>query len=94
MSNIPDAPILRFLAGPYDGWPVAGLATWFWSSTYRPANSVVRAMPEGTREADALKKIEELIDRGLVAGCVCGCRGDFELTDAGREALHQLPADG
>lgn len=35
----------------------------------------------------ALAKAKRLIKRGLLNGCACGCRGDFELTDAGRELL-------
>ena len=29
-------------------------------------------------------KVAKLIKRGLMDGCTCGCRGDFELTEAGR----------
>lgn len=29
-------------------------------------------------------KIRRLMTRGLLDGCPCGCRGDIELTDAGR----------
>lgn len=32
-------------------------------------------------------KAAQLIKRGLLDGCACGCRGDFELTGAGEEAL-------
>lgn len=32
-------------------------------------------------------KAAALIRRGLLDGCVCGCRGDFELTDKGRAFL-------
>ncbi|ALY08732.1 hypothetical protein FDH65_gp47 [Arthrobacter phage Circum] len=32
-------------------------------------------------------KLNRLIRKGLIDGCTCGCRGDFELTDAGREML-------
>lgn len=34
-----------------------------------------------------LSKAKALIRRGLIKGCVCGCRGDFELTDKGKEFL-------
>lgn len=34
-----------------------------------------------------LAKARRLIRRGLMDGCDCGCRGDFVLTDAGRELL-------
>ncbi len=36
-------------------------------------------------------KLEKLIRRGLMDGCTCGCRGDYELTDKGREMLGVLP---
>lgn len=34
-----------------------------------------------------LAKASRLIGRGLMGGCDCGCRGDFELTELGREFL-------
>lgn len=34
-----------------------------------------------------LAKFRRCESRGLVKGCACGCRGDFELTDAGRILL-------
>lgn len=34
-----------------------------------------------------LAKARQLIKRGLVDGCTCGCRGDFELTEKGYEYL-------
>lgn len=32
-------------------------------------------------------KARRLLDRGLMTGCACGCRGDFEITDAGVKVL-------
>jgi hypothetical protein len=81
-KDIPDEPILKFLAGPYEGWPVPGWGTWFPGF----ANSVQNAMPAGVCEKLALAKMRMLIRRGLVGGCGCGCRGDFQITDAGRAA--------
>lgn len=34
-----------------------------------------------------LAKFRRVKHRGLADGCDCGCRGDFELTDAGRALL-------
>ncbi len=75
-KDIPEEPILLFLAalGPRP-------ATWFWSEDYRPDNSVLRAMPEGTPAKLGLAKMRKLIKRKLVAGCACGCRGDFRIPE-------------
>ena len=36
-------------------------------------------------------KLSKLLKRGLLSGCDCGCRGDWELTAKGREWLKQDP---
>lgn len=35
-----------------------------------------------------LAKARKLIRRGLMDGCTCGCRGDYELTAAGLALIH------
>lgn len=40
-----------------------------------------------------LAKASALIRRGLLTGCDCGCRGDFELTEAGRSAIRSAGFD-
>ncbi|KVP65619.1 hypothetical protein WJ96_04430 [Burkholderia ubonensis] len=50
-------------------------------------NSVQHAMPAGVPEKLARAKMGSLIRRGLVKGCACGCRGDFELTLKGQAQL-------
>jgi hypothetical protein len=74
-KDIPDEPILAFLAGPSDGWPVCGWATSFPGFP----NSVQNAMPPGVPEKLARAKMASLIRRGLVHGCACGCRGDYRI---------------
>ena len=37
-------------------------------------------------------KMAKLIKRGLLDGCTCGCRGDYELTEAGRDYIAQHAA--
>lgn len=32
-------------------------------------------------------KANKMIRRGLLRGCTCGCRGDYELTQRGRDTL-------
>ena len=78
-KDIPDLPILRFL---YD------LGRWG-TILADNENSVQLAMPVGVPEKLARAKMGGLIRRGLVDGCVCGCRGDFELTDRGLQAVRQ-----
>lgn len=80
-KDILDAPVLQFLAD-CDTW-----GTWFWSDSYKPENSVLNAMPEGTPEKVGLAKMRQLMKRGLVNGCGCGSRGDFEITAKGRQFL-------
>jgi hypothetical protein len=80
-KDLPEEPILIFLfelKSENKGW-----ATRF--EDYE--NSIYRALPKNTPEKVALKKMEGLIERGLVSGCSCGCRGDFEITDKGIEYL-------
>lgn len=89
-KDIPDAPILRFLATlPVQRVDPDG-HTWMtqWAtSTPGYENSVTLAMPDGTPGKMVTSKMRQLIKRGLVQGCTCGCRGDFELTAKGREWL-------
>jgi predicted transcriptional regulator len=44
-------------------------------------------MPDETPVKLARAKMGMLIRRGLVDGCTCGCRGDFELTAKGADLL-------
>jgi hypothetical protein len=37
-----------------------------------------------------LAKASALIRRGLMSGCDCGCRGDFELTKDGKAFLREM----
>jgi hypothetical protein len=78
-KDIPDRPILEFLASLNGRW-----ANW---AGDQYDNSVTRAMPPETPRKLALAKMRMLMNRDLVDGCDCGCRGDFVLTDKGREYL-------
>lgn len=49
-------------------------------------------IPKGTPDKVALAKMDQLYRKGLVAGCNCGCRGDWVITDKGLERLEQLRA--
>lgn len=42
-------------------------------------NSVHNAFPLNTPPKLVIAKMKSLVKRGIVKGCACGCRGDFEL---------------
>lgn len=54
-------------------------------------NSISTVMPEGAQEKVALAVMKNLISKGLVSGCGCGCRGDFTITDKGRDLIAASP---
>lgn len=72
-KDIPEQPILDFLERHRGHW----------CSMFSPEiagdRSIFNAMPPGTPYKVALAKMRALIKRGIVDGCACGCRGDFEL---------------
>ena len=81
-KDIPDEPILRFLAqrpGEWHNW------------LFGDEKDVRNAMPREVPEKLVLGKMRVLIRRGLVDGCPCGCRGDFEITDKGIQWLAAQP---
>lgn len=76
-KDIPDQPILDFLAG------LDRAGTWFAGFD----NSVGQAMPPGTPPKLRRAKMAGLIRRGLVKGCTDGCKGNYELA-ADAEDMH------
>ena len=77
-KDIPDEPILRFLAQRPGVWH-----NWYFGDEL----DVRQAMPRDLPEKLVLGKMRMLMKRGLVGGCPCGCRGDFEITSKGIAAL-------
>lgn len=47
-------------------------------------NSLYHAIPKGVHPLGVAKI---LIREGLIDGCTCGCRGDFVLTERGKNVL-------
>lgn len=88
-KDIPDKPILEFLVSLNGRW-----ANWFADEGAAPKfnNSVQHGMPPQTPPKLALAKMGRLIQRGLVVGCACGCRGDFEISEEGLRFL-EAPAE-
>ena len=80
-KEVPTLPILEFLAERPGEWH-----NWYFGNE----KDVHRAMPAGIPDKVLLAKMRRLIARGLVEGCPCGCRGDYEITAKGllwRDAL-------
>ncbi len=85
-KDIPDEPILNFLAR-HGG---IGCTVWRQDNGAPYERSALRAMPDNVSERLATAKMGRLIKRGLVDGCMCGCRGDFELTAEGEAYMRNL----
>jgi hypothetical protein len=79
VSDIPTKPILEFLS-KLDGW-----AYWF-----EGESSVQNAMPKELPTNLVLAKMRNLIKSCYDDGCPCGCRGDYEITDKGREYIKSI----
>ena len=78
-SDIDDKRILLFLSRHQGRW-----STW---GTGHSMPTVRDGMPKGVSEKLQLAKMKQLHRRGLVGGCTCGCRGDWEITDKGLELI-------
>lgn len=89
-KDLSDKTILQFLNGPFVGWAAPGWGTWFRYDNTVPPNSVYKVLPADTPERLVLAKMRNMIDRGVINGCTCGCRGDFEITAKGKDLLTKL----
>jgi hypothetical protein len=81
-KDIPDAPVLRFIASHDPNW-----TNWYFGDE----RDVSRAMPQGAPSKLVLGKMRQMIRRGVVGGCACGCRGDFVITAKGRAEIDAKP---
>jgi hypothetical protein len=81
-KDIPDRPILEYLSRQ-TRWAT------HWISEIPESEwpNVRAAMPTDIDEKLGRAKMSMLLRRGLVDGCDCGCRGDWQITDEGREWL-------
>lgn len=79
-SDIDTDTILKFLEKHQGRW-----STW---GQGHSMPTVQDAMPPGTPEKLQLAKMRQLYKSGLVGGCTCGCRGDWEITDKGLAKIH------
>jgi len=82
-KDIPTRPILEFLAKR------GGIGCVWWELSYPSFARSVRTVMPPVPDNLALAKMRQLMRKGLVSGCGCGCRGDFELTEKGRIRLRR-----
>lgn len=68
-KDIPDASILGYLADR--------------QGRFTLHYDLEEAFPPETPWKVRLSKMRRFDKRGLIDGCTCGCRGDFEITDKG-----------
>lgn len=80
-SHVSDRAVLEFLAQHQGRWIT-------WGVGYS-IPTVRDAMPKGTPVKLQLAKMRRLMGRGMVGGCDCGCRGDYEVTDRGLAYIGQ-----
>lgn len=85
-KDIPDLPILRYLESKHPAWVFLHGLGREWPSV-QDAMPAIHHLPEADRFKLALAKMRMLFRRGLVSGCPCGCRGDFQITQSGRAML-------
>ena len=89
-GDVPTEPIIRLMGDrEADGepWTQMGYLN-EGDGTHIPG--VQDAMPEGTPETVKWAKMRRLYRKGLVGGCLCGCRGDFTLTRAGWDMYNEM----
>lgn len=103
IRDIDDLPVLQFLAALERGEIAqcyntgGGLTVWHPNTATLFdgfSNSILNALPYGREYPDKLRraKVKSMLRKGLIDGCACGCRGDFELTDKGRQILKDRTA--
>lgn len=79
-KDIPDQPIIEFV------WNVNNANRWA-NNSFQDDGDVVHAMPSEAPWKLRLAKMNQLLKRGLIDGCACGCRGDYVVTAKGCEFI-------
>lgn len=101
-KDIPDEMILKLLAPHQGRWTfwtrdtpeehAAGRQKWADNLRARGLDPTLRDYPLLHIPPEIpfkvyFAKLRALHRRGLIGGCTCGCRGDFEITDKGLELI-------
>lgn len=84
-SDLDTTAILEFLAEYRGQW-----CTWQVPSAYMPS---VGALFPDADDRLVRRKMANLIRKGYVSGCTCGCRGDYEITEKGTVYLEEKKND-
>lgn len=79
-ADLDTIKILTFLSQHQGKW-----CTWGDSKFMPTIESVI---PQGTPYKIQLAKMKKLMKQGLVTGCDCGCRGDYEITNLGLTTIN------
>jgi len=88
-KDIPDEMILNFLADRQGQWTSLWYGYFLTHKSHdgKPVEDVFLAFPPDTPHKVIKSKMKSLCNRGLLGGCPCGCRGDFEITDKGLQKI-------
>jgi hypothetical protein len=81
-KDIPTIPILEFVEKH------GGIGC-NWFGKHISELSVRHAMPDNIPDKLVHAKMNKLIAKELISGCNCGCRGDYELTEKGKQLIHE-----
>lgn len=97
--DIPDVDFLRAIVAGGEARQKAYGFDWRPGATRWDVGKALLGKPlddftdtEGLNQKLVLAKARNLIRRGRITGCACGCRGDFELTSIG-EVLISVESD-
>lgn len=82
-SDISDDAILNLLADHQGEWAFWHIDDLSFHSEPGKKYPIAPGFPYKLIHA----KFKKLYKRGLIGGCDCGCRGDFEITDKGLELI-------
>ena len=85
-KDIPTIPILKFVE-KHDGIG----CNWFHFGGDMGPNerSAQHTMPDNLPDNLVLAKMRMLIKKGYLDGCPCGCRGDYEITEKGKNFIKE-----
>ncbi len=86
-ADIPDIEMLEFI----DGLKPGRIPKWNLEPYWITRSEILLPEVEYRFRMFPVKvvraKLARMIKRGLLNGCACGCRGEFEVTEKGRQVM-------